>query len=176
VRKLSRATDEAVGKISSGIQAVADSIESQFEEKLSKDNASSEREALESFATQLDDLGRSYREVTEHGAGVMGTITESSQQLAEMFMSALASVQFQDVTRQQIEQVMDALNRLDGHTRMLAERLTQLEDPVFEFQPLSSHLDQIYSNYVMDSQRSTHNNVTQSGNADQKAGPKVELF
>jgi methyl-accepting chemotaxis protein len=176
VRKLSRATDEAVGKISSGIQTVADSIESQFEEKLSKDNASSEREALESFATQLDDLGRSYREVTEHGAGVMGTITESSQQLAEMFMSALASVQFQDVTRQQIEQVMDALNRLDGHTRMLAERLTQLEDPVFEFQPLSSHLDQIYSNYVMDSQRSTHNNVTQSGNADQKAGPKVELF
>ena len=176
VRKLSRATDEAVGQISSGIQAVADSIESQFEEKLSKDNASSEREALESFASQLDDLGRSYKEVTEHGAGVMATITESSQQLAEMFMSALASVQFQDVTRQQIEQVMDALNRLDGHTRMLAERLAQLEDPGFELQPLASHLDQIYSNYVMDSQRNTHNSVTRAGNADQKAGPKVELF
>jgi methyl-accepting chemotaxis protein len=117
VRKLSRATDEAVGQISSGIQAVADSIEGQFEEKLSKDNATSEREALESFATQLDDLGRSYKEVTEHGAGVMATITESSRQLADMFMSALASVQFQDVTRQQIEQVVDALNRLDGHTR-----------------------------------------------------------
>jgi methyl-accepting chemotaxis protein len=126
VRKLSRATDEAVGQISSGIQAVADSIEGQFEEKLSKDNAASEREALESFATQLDDLGRSYKEVTEHGAGVMATITESSRQLADMFMSALASVQFQDVTRQQIEQVVDALNRLDGHSTMLAERLAQL--------------------------------------------------
>jgi methyl-accepting chemotaxis protein len=176
VRKLSRATDEAVGKISSGIQAVADSIEGQFEEKLSKDNAASEREALESFASQLDDLGRSYKEVTEHGAGVMATITESSQQLAEMFMSALASVQFQDVTRQQIEQVMDALNRLDGHTAMLAERLAQLEDPTFNLPPLAAHLDEIYSNYVMDSQRNTHNSVTRSGSAETKAGPKVELF
>ncbi len=176
VRKLSRATDEAVGQISSGIEAVADSIEAQFEEKLSKDNAANEREALESFATQLDDLGRSYKEVTEHGAGVMATITDSSRQLADMFMSALASVQFQDVTRQQIEQVADALNRLDGHTRMLAERLAQLEDTAFELQPLAAHLDQIYSNYVMDSQRNTHNSVAHGGSAEVKTNPKVELF
>ena len=176
VRKLSRATDEAVGQISSGIAAVADSIEGQFEEKLSKDNASSEREALESFATQLDDLGRSYKEVTEHGAGVMATITESSRQLADMFMSALASVQFQDVTRQQIEQVVDALNRLDSHSTMLAERLAQLEDPAFELQPLAAHLDQIYSNYVMDSQRNTHNSVTRGEASGSSGGPKVELF
>ncbi len=176
VRKLSRATDEAVGQISSGIAAVADSIEGQFEEKLSKDNAASEREALESFAVQLDDLGRSYKEVTEHGAGVMATITESSRQLADMFMSALASVQFQDVTRQQIEQVVDALNRLDGHSVMLAERLAQLEDPSFELQPLATHLDQIYSNYVMDSQRNTHNSVTRGDTSPSQGGPKVELF
>ena len=48
-------------------------------------------------------------------ASVGNTITESSAQLANMLMSALASVQFQDVTRQQIEQVIDALNRLDSH-------------------------------------------------------------
>ena len=62
-----------------------------------------------------------------------------------MFMSALASVQFQDVTRQQIELVVDALNRLDSHSTMLASRLEQLEDPDFSMQPLSAHLDQIYS-------------------------------
>ena len=177
VRKLSGETDKAVGKISSGIQTVANSIESQFEDKLSHDNAASEREALESFAVQLDDLGKSYREVTEHEAEVMSTIAGSSQELAGMFMSALASVQFQDVTRQQIEQVIDALNLLDSHANLLASRLEQLENPDFELQPLSAHLDQIYSNYVMNSQRDNHRNATRSANASVVAdGPKVELF
>ena len=176
VRKLSGETDKAVGKISNGIQTVANSIESQFEDKLAQDNAASEREALESFAVQLDELGKSYHEVTEHEASVMATITDSSQQLASMFMSALASVQFQDVTRQQIEQVIDALNRLDNHSTLLADRLNQFENPDFTMQPLSAHLDQIYSNYVMDSQRDTHHNATNSGAAAIKAGPKIELF
>jgi methyl-accepting chemotaxis protein len=176
VRKLSGETDKAVGQISKGIQTVANSIESQFAEKLSKDSATSESEALESFATQLDDLGRSYKEVTEHEAAVVATITESSGQLADMFMSALASVQFQDVTRQQIEQVVDALNRLDGHATMLGERLHRLEDPHFQLQPLSAHLDQIYSNYVMDSQRDTHHSATGSSAKSGTAGPKIELF
>jgi methyl-accepting chemotaxis protein len=176
VRKLSGETDKAVGQISKGIQTVANSIESQFEDKLSHSNAAQEREALESFATQLDDLGKSYKEVTEHEALVMSTITDSSQQLADMFMSALASVQFQDVTRQQIEQVIDALKRLDAHAALLESRLDQFEDPHFVMQPLSEHLDQIYSSYVMDSQRDTHHAATKSGAATVKAGPKIELF
>jgi methyl-accepting chemotaxis protein len=95
-----------------------------------------------------------------------------------MFMNALASVQFQDVTRQQIEQVIDALNRLDSHSAMLAQRLDEFENPDYEVRPLSEHLDQIYSKYVMDSQRETHHAAT--GQAGQPvssgSGPKVELF
>lgn len=176
VRKLSGETDKAVSQISKGIKTVADSIEGQFAEKLSKDSAKSESAALESFAVQLEELGTSYKEVTEHEAAVVGTIKESSEQLAGMFMSALASVQFQDVTRQQIEQVIDALNRLDKHASMLVARLGQMEDPDFTVQPLSEHLDQIYSNYVMDSQRDTHNSATGSGAKASAAGPKIELF
>ena len=176
VRKLSGETDKAVNQINKGIQTVANSIESQFAEKLSRDSATSESAALKNFAVQLDDLVRSYKEVTEHEAAVVATVNDSSRQLADIFMSALASVQFQDVTRQQIEQVVDALNRLDSHTTMLASRLDQLEDPDFTVQPLSAHLDQIYSNYVMESQRDTHNSATGSGAKAGKAGPKIELF
>jgi methyl-accepting chemotaxis protein len=176
VRKLSGETDTAVGQISKGIKAVADSIEGQFADKMSHDNAAAERKALESFATQLSALGKNYKEVTDHEAAVMATIKESSEQLAGMFMSALASVQFQDVTRQQIEQVIDALNRLDGHATMLGDRLHQLEDPHFELQPLAAHLEQMYGNYVMDLQRDTHHSATGSGATASKAGPKIELF
>ncbi len=177
VRKLSGEAEKAVGQINQGIHAVASSIESQFADKLSKDNNDTERQALESFAAQLDELGRSYKEVTDHEAAVMETITDSSRQLADMFMSALASVQFQDVTRQQIEQVIDALNRLDSHSSMLAERLDQFEDPNFQLKPIAEHLDQLYSNYVMSSQRDTHHSAMKDGatNSD-KGGPKIELF
>jgi methyl-accepting chemotaxis protein len=94
-----------------------------------------------------------------------------------MFMDALASVQFQDVTRQQIEQVINALQRLDGHAGLLADRLAQFDDPKFELRPLAHHLDEIYNSYVMSSQRDTHHNALKDGvAAGSRDGPKVELF
>ena len=179
VRKLSGETDKAVGQISKGINEVANSIETQFEDKLSQHSAATEHTALESFAIQLDDMGKSYRAVIEQEAAVMTSITESSQALAEMFMSALASVQFQDVTRQQIELAVAALNRLDGHTTQLAGRLDAFEDPDFKLQPLSEHLEQPYSSAVMDAQRGSHHGAGGNGakkNAVASSGKKVELF
>ncbi len=180
VRKLSGEADKAVGQINQGIQQVAMSIESQFKDKLAHSNIQAEREALISFSSQLNDLGRNYQEMTAHDAAVLAEVRDSSQSLSAMFMDALASVQFQDVTRQQIEQVINALERLDGHAVLLADRLAAFDDPNFEFRPLSAHLDEIYSSYVMNSQRDSHHSSLKSGvtagNANDTSGPKVELF
>ncbi|MCX8087172.1 MAG: methyl-accepting chemotaxis protein [Rhodocyclaceae bacterium] len=177
VRKLSAETDKAVEQINQGIQAVASSIEQQFQDKLQSSNIEQERAALQGFSSQLNELGKNYQEMTQHDADVLRVVRESSQQLSSMFMDALASVQFQDVTRQQIEQVIQALNRLDGHCALLADRLAAFENPNFELQPLSTHLDEIYKNYVMSSQRDSHRNALSSGGADKEStGPKVELF
>ena len=173
------ATDQAVTQINQGIHQVAASIETQFQDKLATENIDAERQALQSFAAQLDELGKSYQDVTRHEAEVISMVGSSTGQLANMFMNALASVQFQDVTRQQIEQVIDAMNRLDHHSGLLASRLEQFEDVDFQMQPLSEHLDQIYSKYVMDSQRDSHHQAMgSSAPAAEKSsgGPKVELF
>jgi methyl-accepting chemotaxis protein len=177
VRKLSAAADTAVGQISDGMNAVAASITSRFQDKLSHSQINEEREALQRFAQQLEEIGTSYQEVTRHGTAVMSTIGESKEQLASMFMDALASVQFQDVIRQQIEQAISALHRLDEHANELAERLTRFDDPDFEFKPLSHHIDEIYKGYVMSSQRDTHQlalNKAPDSAAENNA--KVELF
>jgi methyl-accepting chemotaxis protein len=180
VRKLSTAADQAVNQINQGIHKVAESIEKQFEDKLQSDVIEQERAALERFAAQLDNLGTSYQEVTDHESLVVGKVVESSQALSQMFMEAMASVQFQDVTRQQVEQVIDAVNRLEQHCAMLADRLDRFDAPDLEMKPLSEHLDEIYSNYVMDSQRRTHLQSTNSGSgaaaSSSKAPPKIELF
>jgi methyl-accepting chemotaxis protein len=177
VRKLSAAADTAVGQISEGMNAVATSITSRFQDKLAHTHIDREREALQRFSAQLEELGTSYREVTAHEAQVVATIGESSQQLASMFMDALASVQFQDVTRQQIEQVAAALNRLDGHAAELAERLDRIDDAGIALKPLSHHIEQLYQDYVMSSQRESHQAaLNQKAGSDNSGGPKVELF
>jgi len=177
VRKLSAEADKAVGQINQGIQQVALSIESQFQDKLAHSNIQAEREALQSFSSQLNEMGRDYQEMTAHDSAVLANVRAASQELSTMFMDALASVQFQDVTRQQIEQVINALQRLDGHAELLAGRLAQFDDPNFELRPLAHHLDEIYNSYVMNSQRDTHHSALKDGMAaGSRDGPKVELF
>ncbi|THF65067.1 methyl-accepting chemotaxis protein [Pseudothauera rhizosphaerae] len=176
VRKLSAETERAVQAINRGIQGVAGAIETQLQEKLSSVNLDREQAALGQFADQLVQVGTSYEDILRHQAMVIETVRGSSEELATMFMDTLASVQFQDVTRQQIEHTMQALERLDSHLAGLAERLLLAERPDFAYVPLAEHLDQLYSQYVMDSQRSTHqNSLNQSGGAS-GGSPKVELF
>jgi len=178
VRKLSAETDQAVTQINQGIQKVADSISAQFQDKLADDSVEAERATLKIFSMQLSELGDSYLKATEYSTSVVMTVHESSHKLADMFMNALASVQFQDVTRQQIEVVINALDRLSSHSKMLSEHLTSLDDPNHSsFTPLSEHLDQIYSSYVMSSQRLSHDAATGvSRSSSDGGGPKVELF
>jgi len=180
VRKLSGETASAVSMINEGIVAVADSIESQFKDKLSQSKIEQERAVLEQFASQLDGLGRSYSELVSSQRDVMQTIAGNSQELSHLFMDAIASVQFQDVTRQQLEQVANALSRLDEHSFLLAERLHRYEHGAFAFEPLAKHLDQLYAGYVMQSQRQSHHDAMggtgKAAVAAASDGPKVELF
>ena len=188
VRKLSTETATAVNEISQGIAKVAGSIESQFTEKIARTNIAQERATLEQFAAQLEGMGQSYGELVASQRQMMQTIADDSQELARMFIEAVASVQFQDVTRQQLDHVVQALTRLDGHSRLLAERLNQYEDAASDFEPLTSHLDQLYDGYVMESQRQAHKSAASApvparsaagpatGAAAAIAGPKVELF
>lgn len=177
VRKLSSETEAAVSKISQGITSVANNIETQFQDKLSNVNLDKERQLLEFFSCQLNQLGKSYEELMQHEAGVLAEVRSSSSQLASMFLEAQASVQFQDVSRQQIEQVSQALVQLDQHAALLADRLQAYEDPNFTYKPIAQHLEALYDRYVMEQQRTTHDNsLNRNLAAPAVAQSRVELF
>ena len=177
VRKLSGETEAAVVKISQGIAAVADHIESQFQHKLSNINLDKEKELLEFFSSQLSQLGQDYEALMQHETGVLTQVKESSTQLATMFMDAQASVQFQDVTRQQIEHVMQALTQLDEHADMLAYRLRAYEETAATYTPIAEHLNSLYGSYVMESQRASHQTSLNRGpTAPAPVESRIELF
>ncbi len=168
VRKLSHETETAVKKINDGIVSVTSIIESQFTDKLARSNIEEERASLKQFAQQLAALGERYESTTQRERTILSTINDSSARLGSMFMDTLASVQFQDVTRQQIEQVVGGIGRLNTHAESLAGILeggtgATPEDAVV---PLSEQLDHVFSNYVMDRQRDAHKQAAGS------AGPK----
>ncbi|MDS4016100.1 MAG: methyl-accepting chemotaxis protein [Candidatus Accumulibacter sp.] len=169
VRKLSHETETAVKKINDGIAAVARIIESQSSERVARSHIDEERDSLERFAQQLEALGTSYEDLTARERSILATINQSSGKLAAMFLDALASVQFQDVTRQQIEQVIGGIERLDRQSEALAGVLeagvdVRREDAV---EPLAKQMEQVFSSYVMDQQRSAHQQAMRAAPANQ---------
>ena len=177
VRKLSQESDNAVTRINQGIQEVASTIEEQFSEALSTQQVEKERAILKAFSEQMAELSRSYEEATDNVKTVLATVRECSTELSSMFMDTLASVQFQDVTRQQLEHVGAALRRLDSHAELLAERLRAFDNPHADFTPLAEHLSAMFDQYVMSQQRDSHRRSLKDGSTSQDSdGPKVELF
>ena len=188
VRKLSYETETAVKKIDDGIAAVNNIIETQLKNKLEHSSIEEEKKSLESFAEKLQTLGQSYGQLTDREKDMLDHINASSTRLADMFMEALSSVQFQDITRQQIEQVIQGIEHIDTHTLAVAGALDRAEnhsenntmaDPVI--QPLKDQFDTLYSSYVMDAQRDVHQRTlgsTAKANPAKKPSKigNVELF
>ena len=186
VRKLSQETEAAVKKIDTGINAVTQIVDTQIKDRIANSNVAAQRATLEQFAQQLTTLGHSYEQLTQREKETFATIGESSGKLAEMFLEAMASVQFQDVTRQQIEQVIGGLERVDEHAQSLAAMLERADDYATSpppIKPLKQEIGAVYDSYVMDQQRAVHRRVlgdaTASGEAPKIAagqGGNVELF
>ena len=182
VRKLSGETENAVSKISEGIASVSKTIQTQFGAQLETDQVESERKTLVDFSEQLEGLAGDYSTLIENNEKMLANIKESSSELASMFMEALASVQFQDITRQQIEQVLKAMDCLDKQAELLAARLRDSEAPNPQYTPLKQHLEALYSGYVMESQRTQHQRAmtgvpSSAASTSASAGsPKIELF
>ena len=178
VRKLAGQTDQAVLKISEGIGRVVSTIEAQFREQLDQSSSDAEDQALRTVADEFDEVSQSYTRLIEHESRILAAFRESSATLAEMFMETMASVQFQDVTRQQVGHVIEALQRLDEHVLKLADCLAD-KAAVADVPAMTEQIDRLFESYVMQSQRDEH--VRYSGQRAPAApgagnGPAVELF
>ena len=181
VRKLSHETEGAVKKISEGIANVAGIIEAHFRHKLEKSSIEEEKATLRHFADRLAELDARYENLSGRETELLARIDASGGKLAAMFMDALAGVQFQDVTRQQVEQVVAALGRLDAHADALAEMLGEGAGTAQgrSLVPLATQLDEVFTGYVMKEQRDVHaaaaGVATESAAGGARRG-NVELF
>ncbi|ADL55981.1 methyl-accepting chemotaxis sensory transducer [Gallionella capsiferriformans ES-2] len=175
VRKLSGETDVAVSEIQQGIGRVAQTIEEQFKNKLEHESTGQEKEVLESFSSHLDSMSGNYHRLMQRDEEMISRLKETSTTLSSMFMEVLASIQFQDVTRQQIEQVQGALSRLDAHVVQMVDMMRNKD--FSSSASIKDHFEQIYQGYVMDHQRTIHDAVVGAAhNPPSSSQQKIELF
>lgn len=179
VRKLSNETEIAVDRISDGIRTLSDHIAERFQHQKAEEYAAQEQEMLNAFSRQLGTLASEHVALVNREAEMFAEVSASSHRLAQMFMEAQASIQFQDVTRQQIELVMQATQRIDDFSAALAHQLAspnQQETPKIS---IDTCIDELKAAYVMAEQRALHASSTQQEkHAKPAAQPerKVELF
>ena len=107
---------------------------------------------------------------------MLAHLNDTSSTLSSMIIDVLGNIQFQDVTRQQIEHVQSALTRMDKHVAQIVEMMRSRD--FSNAASIKDHIDQIYEGYVMNKQRDIHvsamSNNEQEGGTD--ASNKIELF
>lgn len=178
VRKLSVQTEQAVLQIREGIFKVASNVEEQFAENLKHDVQKDEVATLQIFAGQLTEMGARYGYLVMREAETVEHLRHTSEALTHAFMDVMADIQFQDVTRQQVEHVVGAMDGLAEHLAQMATSLDQSCSEVPPLRPLGERLDEMFSGYVMEGQRDAHSAALgrSAPPASGGGGKKIELF
>ncbi|MGE5547212.1 MAG: methyl-accepting chemotaxis protein [Solirubrobacterales bacterium] len=159
VRALSRQTMAAAEQIHKGLGQLDTVIGAFLVEHIDASRSQSEISTLESFGDQLLGAVEGYDQLTNYLKDVIAAADGQSKTVHGLILQAAGNIQFQDIVRQQMEQVVAALGRLDECNRSLAKAL---KDPAahLEIGQVDAQLDAMLGSYVMYAQRAVHAEVT----------------
>lgn len=127
VRKLSGEVDQAATQIHAGISAMAQSIQSQFEHKLAGTHVDAERTSLQAITAQLEGLAEGIQQAISGEANSVRLICDGAAMLDQAILQVMSSIQFQDITRQQIERIQEGMLRMEDYVQSLVLQLESLE-------------------------------------------------
>ncbi len=175
VRNLSAQSDNVANQIHEGIELVKSAVETHLGSMVSEDS-SHDVERLHNFSRQLEgvmELNSRYDRFSENMQKVLLSRIDS---ISAAVTNALGNIQFQDITRQRLEQIKTTLEMVNQH---YDEILSYLDHDrmidVTNVKPLN--LDDVLPSYAMKEQRITHENVTGKKTADADDDqPAIQLF
>ncbi len=159
VRELSIQSEQAASHIGEAIGNMSRHIETQFADKLNKQTYARETEILTGLESRLSGLGDNYEQLDGFNRRILEEVEISSRNMAQKIMELLANIQFQDITRQQIELVIRCISDMDRYIGYLKECVDKPAAcsrgcfvPDFD-------IKDIYKYYTMEKQRDIHHEV-----------------
>jgi methyl-accepting chemotaxis protein len=133
-----------------------------------------EHDAIDQIRATLSALTENLMILIAHQRDILQKVETESESVAKPIMDLMGSIQFQDIIRQQLEQLSRMADTVGDHIRAID---VMLEDPCGDMgeETLSQKLDNMFDDYVTVGQRETHLSV--HGQAVSKeAGSLIELF
>jgi methyl-accepting chemotaxis protein len=166
VRELSTQSEQAANQVGKAITGMAKQIETQFSNKLISQTNENEKELLTALESQLTRLGSGYEKLDEFKQIILNQVDRNSRQVAEKVMELLTNIQFQDITRQQIERVIRCLSDLDKYIENIEAWTVKGEKRPAN--NLEFSLKHIENHYVAEKQgdiyhEATNNSLNQEG-------------
>ncbi|HEX4284183.1 MAG TPA: methyl-accepting chemotaxis protein [Terracidiphilus sp.] len=176
VRKLSVSSTRAAADIAEKINSTWKKVNVEMAAaKVSLDRQEKDR----GMQTLVQGLGEMQREFSKNGELLLEVITgvdSSYEECVRRLSTALGHIQFQDVMRQRMEHVQEALMEMCGHLELLAAKS---EDPSWDGtmeQTFKTLLAAHLSRYKMASQTKTHLAAAGGEAQGDHSRPAIELF
>ena len=161
VRKLSMQSEAAASQIGKAIMQMSKDIETQFAEKLNNQTQSEEAERLKKLNAQLLAMEMEYRAMQELNTQILQQIYAGNTTVSQKVLDALSNIQFQDITRQQIEHIVRAVIHSDDYLKKVEDCYLTMDRPFDKDCIKDIDINDLYlhSAYVMEKQKDIHSSA-----------------
>jgi methyl-accepting chemotaxis protein len=168
VKELSSQSTKVAKRIGSGITALAHRMDEVFK-IVGQERLARERTSFETMTAAFEGLAARLATVITEQRDMLARIKQDSEAIVRPIMDLAASVQFQDITRQQLEHAGQATGNVAAHLEAVATAIEA--GGGLPSGTLKDCLDEIYASYVMARQRNAH-----QGDEHESKGALIELF
>ena len=173
-----------IRKLSSGAQSIATEVQTRVEEMMHKmtvglqeqteQRECAEREAIANITETLSALTDNLTTIISHQRDILRKVEHEGEAISQPIMDIMGSIQFQDIIRQKLEQLVRIAAMVDDHVNSISTML-ETRDDMWAGDTLPDKLDAMFDGYVMADQRETHL-AAQGRCVAAQSGAAIELF
>lgn len=174
VQVLASNSHGVVAQIEKNIEAIRTALHAELDRQVAEEESVRKRFEEEQgvLSALMGGLASSYLELHREHGELFAQIDRSAEVVKGLVAEALASVQFQDITRQRIELVVKVIGEVDQRIARLLGHMLRPGAAALDDCRLDP--DQMKGQYVMHEQRADHASIV--GAPDQAQPPAIELF
>jgi methyl-accepting chemotaxis protein len=173
VKQLSRDSDKAALDIQDGIMRLQEAISASMETIVHK-RLDAERKGFEVITASMAELSENLERITSHQRDVLVQIQKASEMIAHPIMALIGSIQFQDITRQELQHVSNGIEFVASHSGQLRAVLEDFGRD-HDLDSTQAAIAELMAHYVMSQQRNIHSAAIGTGGREEK-GSLVQLF